>query len=198
MSQQRANTAAARPAANSPASNRAQLLGGQNPLTWGYCTRRRSKRRSPGELVDHVSLQLRYRAIRTPHGTAAARRTTRRHGTYPTHLAAEPANCQGEPSAARSATVQIAAAFRTYPKTAHKHCEITQIDARKSSMPGELVHSVPQQPRHRPTDQANGTAADHYDEMNTTTPATEPSRPTARQTDRRAHSVLCGSASVSG
>ena len=44
-------------------------------------------------------------------------------------------------------------------------------------------------------DQANGTAADHYDEMNTTTPATEPSRPTASQTDRRARSVLCGSAS---
>ena len=65
MSQQRANTAAARPAANSRASNRAQFFGGQNPLTWGYCTRRRSKRRSPGELVDHVSLQLRYRAIRT-------------------------------------------------------------------------------------------------------------------------------------
>ncbi len=77
---------------------------------------------------------------------------------------------------------------RRYPIPAnpHKHCEIAQIDARKGGMPGELASfcaAAAAAPIH---DQANGTAADHYDEMNTTTPATEPSRPTARQTDRRA------------
>ena len=112
---------------------------------------------------------------------------TRRHGTYTTHPSTEPANCQANQAPRAQPRFQSrgisdipdprtpAWALRNRPNRRPKRRHARRASSFCAAAAAAPIH-----------DQANGTAADHYDEMNTTTPATDPSRPTARQTARRA------------